>query len=372
MTARFRSVLLVIIIIIVAIAIAAFFSSLKKPMTQSMNGNGFANWKTMTVRNADRILGFTASGTISARDKINIYAEVSGILEESARRFEVGVAFEKGEPLIKIDDADYRNSVMAEKGNFLNLVIELIPDLKLDFPQSVDKWNNYLTDFDFEKPLPPLPKVDSNRERNFVAARSIYSMYYGVKSMEVTLESYIILAPFNGVVTEADVNPGVVVMNGQSLGEFINTDNFELEIPVSPHDVSGLKTGQKVSLSSQDFSGRLTGVIERINKKIDQASQTVKVFVSVSDKRLKDGMYLTAHIETKELKDVFEVPPSLLIDDDKLYVIRDSILDLQEIELVGMENGMAIVQGLPDGAVILGEKVSGIYDGMVVGKSGSN
>ena len=372
MTARFRSVVLVVIIIAAAVAIAAIFSSQKQPMRQNMNANGLADIKTITVKNTDKVLGFEASGTISARDKIEIYAEVSGIMLETEKRFEIGVTFKKGEPLIKIDNVDYRNSVLAEKSNLLTLIIELIPDLQLDFPQSVDKWKKYLADFDFDAPIPDLPETESDRERNFVAASGIFSKFYSVKSMEAILNQYTILAPFNGVVTEANVNPGEVIMNGQSLGEFINTDIYDLEVPVSPYDAENLTIGQKVDITSQDFSGHLTGTIDRINKKIEQTSQTVKVFITLSDSRLKDGMYLTAHIKTRELKNVFDVPPSLLIDEKKLYVLKDSIVTVSEIKVLGFENGKAIVQGLTDGAILVGENVSGIYDGMVISKSGMN
>lgn len=357
-----KSALIAGSIIVLGLLLSGFFSSQKKPMQINPGVQEKRELNTIVVANDLVDLQFEVSGTLYSRDKIDLYAEVSGVLEQGDKRFKEGVKFSKGEVIFHINDNVYRNSVLAQKSSFLNQLTELLPDLEIDFPETIKKWNSYLEQFDFDEPLKPLPEVTDIRERNYLAARDIYNLYYTIKGMEATLEKYTVRAPYDGIVTESNLNPGMLVMSSQDLGEFTSTDVYELEASVGLIEVRNLKLGQIVKLTSDDISGEFKGVIERINDKIDQASQTVKVYITTSDNRLKDGMYLTAHISTRTFESAVKIPHRLL-DNDIVYGLVDSTVVTYGVEIVGTENGNVIVTGLADGTVLLDEDLKGIADG---------
>jgi multidrug efflux pump subunit AcrA (membrane-fusion protein) len=154
----------------------------------------------------------------------------------------------------------------------------------------------------------------------------------------------------------------MLIRNGQDLGEFTSTDIYELEASVGLQDIRNIKRGQSVQLTSDDIPGHFEGVIARINDKIDQSSQTVIAYIATSDKRLKDGMYLTAHITTRTIKATIKVPQRV-IDDDFVYGLKDSTVIKYTVELIGTENGNVIINGVPDGVIILDEDLKNIADG---------
>lgn len=365
------TIILTVLIIMIGAGLASYLSSQKQPIKKTGSATAEQVIQTLTVENYDIPITFEIGGTIRALNKIDVYAEVSGVLQPLQKPFKEGQRFSQGEVIIKIDDAVYLNNLLAQKSSLLNQLTLLLPDLQIDFPVNAEKWENYLNEFELEMPLKPLPETGSDRERNYIAARNIYSQYYTLKSMEATLAKYTLTAPYDGVVTQSEINSGTLVRSGQMLGEFTNTAVYEMEASAGINEVQYLQPGQPVVLHSEDISGDFTGVVKRINEKIDQTTQTVTAYIAVKDARLKDGMYLTASISAAHIKDALKISSSLLVENDKLYVLQDSLLVLQSVEIVGEKDGEVIINGLPDGTQILAQKTERVFDGMKIARSES-
>jgi multidrug efflux pump subunit AcrA (membrane-fusion protein) len=300
-------------------------------------------------------------------DKVELFAEVSGILIRTPKRFKEGNRFSKGELLIQIDDAVYKNNVLAQKSGLLNQITLLLPDLSIDFPESAVKWERYLHNFDLAKPLASLPEPFSDQERYYVASRNIYNQFYQIKSMEETLAKYTIEAPYNGVITQSNINPGTLVRNGQKLGEFTNTSVYEMEASVGINNVQYLKIGDFVQLVSEDIAGNFRGQIQRINEVIDPSTQTVKVYIHTRDPNLKDGMYLIANINSDPIRNAFSLSKDLLVQDQaQVFAVENSTLVLKDIKIVREETAHILVTGLDDGTQILAEQFAEAREGMTI------
>jgi multidrug efflux pump subunit AcrA (membrane-fusion protein) len=320
----------------------------------------------MPVENGDILTTVTITGPLRALDRIDVYAEVSGILLPTSTPFRPGNRFAKGEPLIRIDDSVYRNNVLAQKSGLLNQLTLLLPDLSIDFPESAERWETYLAGFDLEKPLAPLPSAGSDKERYYVAARNIYNQFYTIKSMEATLAKYRIRAPYDGVVTASEINPGTLVRQGQKLGEFTSTDTYEMEAFADLDEVGLLEVEMPAILTSDDLPGTFQGRVNRINETIDQHTQLVAVYITTTDQRLRNGLYMTAAIESVPIYAAVRLPRSALVGDDRVWVIRDSTLALKDIEIAAVEDGHVIVRGLADGAAVVLDPPDEAVEGMKI------
>ena len=104
----------------------------------------------------------------------------------------------------------------------------------------------------------------------------------------------------------------------------------------------------------------------RINSTVDPSSQTIPVFVDVKGNGLKEGMYLEADLTGKEEQNVFEINRKLLIGDDKLFVVQDTLLDLVEIDPIYFKEETVLVRGLSDGTKLLAYNIPGAHVGMIV------
>ncbi len=352
---------------------AYFMSSLKEPPGKKEAVRKVRTVDTMQVFNTKVATSLPIQGELQAYDKIDIFSEVSGTLEPTERPFKVGSFFPKGSVLIKVDQEEARLGLLSQKSTFLNAITQMMPDLKIDYPDAFPKWRQYLENFDLEKKLAPLPEPGSKQEKLFVASRNIFTQYYNIKSTEERLDKYTLFAPFSGVITEAAINPGAVVRAGQKLGELMNTSRYELEATIPLSDLKYIDVGNSVTLASSDIDGEWKGRIRRINDRVDPNTQTVKVFIGLSGKGLREGMYLTGLVKATDLEEAVEIPRDLLIDQRAVYVVEDSILSLREVEVLRIDPDGAVVRGLSDGAPLLREPFPGIFDGMKVelGRSGN-
>ena len=182
-----------------------------------------------------------------------------------------------------------------------------------------------------EKATPELPETTSEKEKYFITGRGIFSSYYNVKNLEQRLSKYTIYAPLSGVFTEALVTDGTLVRAGQKLGEYIETGTYELEVAISKSYADFLKVGEQVRLSNLEKTEYFMGKVVRINGRVDQASQTITAFIEVSGDTLKEGQYLEANLNAKNESNAIEIDRSLLLEDDRIIVVRDYILDLIEV-----------------------------------------
>ncbi len=321
---------------------------------------------TQTVSNGTVPIIVPANGNLTAKRRVELFAEVQGVFKKGNKLFKAGQPYSAGETIIRIDASEYYASVQSAKSNLYNLITSIMPDLRLDYPEVYPKWQAYLSNFDLDRTTPSLPAMTSENEKYFISGRGILTNYYNVKNLEQRLSKYTIRAPFKGILTEALVTEGSLVRSGQKLGEFINMDVYELEVAVSKTFSDLLKVGEVVNLVTLDRNKTYNGIVTRINGRVDQASQTIKAFIEVSDSDLKEGMYLEANLNAKEEANAIEIDRNLLLENDKIFVVRDTILDLIDVKPVYFSDKKVVLKEVPDGVTIITKPVVGAYAGMLV------
>ena len=133
-----------------------------------------------TVENTSNPITITTSGNLAAKNRVDLYAEVQGIFKNSSRPFKPGTRFKKGAVLLELDKKEEEIALKAQKASLYNQLILLIPDLRLDYPEAVGKWDTYVRQFDVKAPLASLPEPDSEKEKLFLSGRNIYTTFYNV------------------------------------------------------------------------------------------------------------------------------------------------------------------------------------------------
>ncbi len=365
------SVLAGVVIIGASIFGARFIVNSKKdrrPKPQKVVKTVFVD----TVKNGAVPIIVPANGNLMAKRRVELYAEVQGVFRPGSKLFKTGQKYRGGEILIRIDASEYYASVQSAKSNLYNLITSIMPDLQLDYPEHFSKWQTYLANFDLSKSTPQLPEITSEKEKYFITGRGIYTSYYNVKNLEQRLSKYTIYAPFEGVLAEALVTEGTLVRAGQKLGEFINTGVYELQVAVSKTYGDFLRVGEQVTLHNLEKTQKYNGEVARINGRVDQASQTITVFIEVKGEQLKEGQYLEANLNAKQEENAVEISRSLLLDNNQVFVVRDSILDVIDVSPVYFGEKTVVVKDIPDDTPIVAKPVAGAYAGMLVSVFGES
>ncbi|NVK29017.1 MAG: HlyD family efflux transporter periplasmic adaptor subunit [Flavobacteriia bacterium] len=366
-----RVVVLSVLGSIALLAVAMLISSELSSQAQPPKRGGAKITKSIIIETANpgaTTFELPVYGKAEAYNRIELYAEVTGVLQSTSPAFLEGNRFSKGQTLLRIEDSEAKAALMSQRSNYINTLTQVLPDLKLDYPSIFSEWQAYLANMEVDKATPAPPSVSDAQAKIFLTSRGVYAAYHNLKSTEERLSKYHVLAPFNGVVTQSSIRPGTLVRAGQPLGVFIDPTSFEVEVSISLRYLDFLKEGNEVTLTSPDIHGEWSGSIIRINKGVDASSQTVKAYIGVKAENLREGMYLNGTLQGIELNDVSRVSRRYIIDNNHIWTVNpaDSTLVKKEIEIVEYNDQDALIRGLEKGDWFVNQVTPGAFQGMKV------
>ncbi len=307
-----------------------------------------------------------ATGKLKAVERFDIVAEVNGQLGKQALVFKEGKRYRKGELMLSINSKEYEMGLIAKKSDFITRITGVLADLKYDYPEAYQTWYDYVNSIDVKKPLPVIPKFNSDKEKFYLVSKGLYSQYYNLKSMEERLSKYDIRAPYNGVLIQAHAVGGEAVRPGSKLGTFINTAAFDLEVTYPLDVMKYIKIGTQAELHSSDFHKEWTGKVVRIGASIDAQTQSAKVFIRTSGKDLVEGMFLTASVQQEPIKNAMSISRKLIDNRGNVFVVENNRLKLKKVEVLESQDDMAIIKGLSPNDKVMTTVIKSAYNGMEV------
>ena len=320
---------------------------------------------TIKVKNGPYQVQIPSKGVLQAYKRVRITARVRGVMQTISPLFKTGQEYKFGQILIKIEPSEFRANVISQRAALYNLITSILPDLQLDFPNAYNQWDEYLKGFDLERPVPRLPVMEE-KVRLFVSGRGIISSYYSLQNLENTLTFYEIRAPFNGVLVSTNVTEGSLISPGQELGEFIAPGDYELMVALPKSYLSKITKGASVNVKSIDTDQIYSGIVSRINAKVNIKTQSVEVYIRMSDASLKEGMYMEADINAIEFNNVFALDRGLLNGSKQIFIVKDNKLILRKVSPIHFTETLAIINGLDDGEEIVAQPLIGAYSGMEI------
>jgi len=337
----------------------------KKNGTETtMAKSNYKSFATTTVALDTVNNSVNLTGRIVPLKKVAITSEVQGILKGARKKFEEGVRFRKGELLLSIDNEKFKYSLAAQKSQFVSTLVNSMSDIQLDYPEEFNKWNGFLGTIDVKKPLPPLPETENKRLAYFLSGKNIENEYYNIKSQEAELSDYQLYAPFDGVITEANVDVGDLVQPGVSLGEFIYTDSYEILSSVSASNLKFLRLGQEIDFYVTNINKKVAAKVNRFSENLDESTQSVNVYLTVRDSELRSGMYVEGDLPLNSYEKAIEISKDLLTRDEQVHVIEDSTIVSRKVKVVHYNEDTAIVQGLQDGDQLITEQITATEKGI--------
>jgi len=306
----------------------------------------------LEIRNSSIPIQVPIIGKLTAKNKISIYAEVSGVLEGSQKEFLAGQHYRAGEVMLKIKADEAELSLKSKRSDLLTAIATLLPELKLAYPTSYQAWSSYITQCNIEQKLAPLPTIHEERERFMVAGKGIPKHFYEIKALEARLDKYLITAPFEGTLISHSIRTGDLVRSGQELGVFIDPREYELEAKISIDDMASIRIKDRVKLEADRSSKVLPGSVERINQGIDPKTQMFSIFISIFDKSIYEGMYLSGKIITSTSQLGVRIPRTMLIDGNSILKYEDGHVFQQTVNVVAEQGEYVIVTDLAEGAQV--------------------
>ena len=245
----------------------------------------------------------SAVGTVTAFRGVDISSEVTGLVREVL--FKSGQNVKRGDLLIQLNaDADIAQLHSLEAAAELSATV-----LKRDQAQLAAEGVSQA-------------QVDAD-------AADLKSKRAQVAQQAAVVEKKAIRAPFNGRLGITTVNPGQYINTGDKLVTLQTIDPVYIDFFVPQKQISSLKLGQNLKVSSDAFAGQeFVGQVSSINPKIDTASRNVQVQATLSNQKqlLLPGMFANVALDVGD-KNKFVTLPQTAISynpyGSTVFVVKD-------------------------------------------------
>ncbi|MEA3461796.1 MAG: efflux RND transporter periplasmic adaptor subunit [Bacteroidota bacterium] len=366
---RIVIVVSVLIILLVAYGLMRFLIAQKEapPVRRSMEARRYV--RVEPVKYSRIASEVSEKGRLSSIAEIDIVAEASGKIQSGAVVLKKGSKFSKGDVLFEVYPDEAILSLKARKSQYQNTLAGIIPDLVIDFPEAEEAFTAFFSSIEVDKALPPMPEIQDDKLKIFLASRNVISEYYSIQRDELQLRRRTVLAPFNGTYREVYMELGAYTNTGGRVARAIQTDHLEMEAALVREEAAWVNVGDPVQVVSESRSLSWKGTVIRKGQFVDENTQSQTIFIRIkpeSKQTLLAGEYLTAVFPVRPIKDVMEIPRNAVFNSNEVFVVRQGRLAKEKIEVIKENDRTLIFKGIPEGDTIVVQQLINVSEGTVV------
>ncbi|MCX5768494.1 MAG: efflux RND transporter periplasmic adaptor subunit [Gemmatimonadetes bacterium] len=256
-------------------------------MPQTVSSVTIGSENVVVVGNATLNSGPTISGTLAAEKTASIRAEIGGPVV--AVLIEPGQRVSKGTALARIDESAVREAWLSARSGVT---------------QATMAADNAVRDLSRAEKLLAAGAIAENalegaRRGNLGAQAQLEDAKARLASAQRNLDNTVVKSPYDGVVSEKQVNPGDVVAPGAPLFTVVDPSTMRLEGAVPADQLAQVRMGAPVIFSITGYPGKsYTGAITNIYPSADPQTRQVRVYVRIPNaaQGLVAGLYATGRV----------------------------------------------------------------------------
>lgn len=375
-----KTIIISVLVLLISAAIT-FFVFMTEPEAQ----REAATKKTamlvdvVQVNRGDYVPTVIATGTVQAAKDITLSPQVGGEIVSISENFIPGSFVKKGEVLLQINPADYRNVLQLRQSDLQLARSDL----------SVEMGRQDVARKDFE--LIGAEMAASNkdlvlRKPQLEAARAnVAASEAAVNQARLDLQRTTIRAPFDAHIISRNVNAGSQVAPGAELGRLVGMDEYWVAANVPMSKINWLSFAEKDEAKASDVkvtnstswpnSQFRSGKLFRLVGALDAQTRMARVLVSVPDPLARStrsdtipplmiGTFVETHIEAREIKDAVRLNRDYIRKDETVWVMEDGKLSIRDVEILFQDADYAYIsKGLSDNDMVVTTDLSTVVEG---------
>lgn len=306
-------------------------------------------------------------GNLQAFEESPIFARTNGYLLRWYK--DIGSKVKKGELLAAIDTPEI-DQELSQARAAREQVKSALDLAKI----SADRWANLRKSDSVSQ-----QEADQQASGYQQALANLAAADANVRRLE-QLESFKnVYAPFSGVLTRRNVDPGALINSGagaagQQLFNIARVDPLRVYVSVPQAYAPSMKTGVKAAVTLQEFPGqKFLGMVARTADAIDPATRTLNTEVDVpnKDNKLLPGSFGQVHFATGTSVPRITIPVNAMLfraEGPRVAVVdKDSKVHLQPIS-IGRDFGatLEILGGLDESNQIIINPSDSLEEGQQV------
>ncbi len=311
----------------------------------------------------------SGTGRMSSISEVDIIAEASGKILKGDIMLKRGARFKKGQKLFSVYNDEAKLALQSKKSQFLNTLANLLPDIKVDYPQHEKVFMDFFSSIDFEKDLPDFPDVKDSQLKVFLASRNVQSDYFSIQKDELQLKRYSVYASFDGTLTDVYLEIGSYTNMGGRVAHAIRTDQLEMEVPLQRFDADWVKIGDLVKVTAASTGLEWTGKVIRKAQMVDENTQSRGIFVQLSPKSGQEvlvGEYLFAEFPGQSIENAMEIPRTAVFNSNEVFIVDEGRLVKKQINVIKTNESTLIYNGVKEGLMVVTQPLINVLEGTPV------
>lgn len=289
-------------------------------------------------------------GIVLPSDIVEIRMMVDGIVESDV--LTTGKKFKKDDVLIKLDRLELLYQVIIQRLEYKKMIQEILPQIKDEYPEQFNKWNEYEKSISQTENVSPLPKLELKGEEDLVLSKGINKKYYEVKSIENKAQEHYYIAPFSGYVLESLTHKGKTIKKGETLLNVARDSDKIVTAFIPIKDITSYNKETTFNLIGKN--GNLLSKAYLKNwSPTPSDPNTVKATFEIESKNkvsIKEEVTIS-QTQSNEQRNKF-IPESAVIDNQLYLYNEDGIFNLSII-IQSTKKDSVEVSGLPDRCFII-------------------
>ena len=241
--------------------------------------------------------GPTISGSLEPEQAATVRAEVAGPVKQT--HLDAGQRVRRGALLATLDDAAVRDSYYSARSAVRSAESSL----------ELARRNLERTERLEQAGAVPERELETARVTATSADGALADAKARLAGATKQLEDTRVRAPFDGVVSERQVDAGDVVQVGAPLFTIVDPRRLRLEASVPANEIGRLRIGTSVEFTVTGTERRVTGRIDRINPVVDPATRQVRIYATIpnADQGFVAGLFAEGRVAT-DTKRAIAVP----------------------------------------------------------------
>jgi RND family efflux transporter MFP subunit len=335
--------------------------------------------RTAPARASDNTIAVTWPGNTEAFEQANIYARASGYV--SRREVDIGSHIKSGQLLVEITAPELEHQIAQAQGTLAQMQAALeLAKANRDLAQVTwgrDKklvGQGWVT---LEQGDTDRLTLQAREAAVAVAAANITAQEAQLRVLNQQKAYQSVVAPFDGVITQRNVDIGSLVQADATSGTFLFTlmhsDTIRIQLYVPQDEAFGLAPGVEAVVRVPEMPGRdFPGTVTRIADALQPGTRTLLTEIDVPnpDHALSPGIYCTVGLKIPRKTPSLMVPSESIIFNREglsVAVVQDGVARIHPITVVrDLGTTVEVSMGVKDGDQVILNPPVDLTDGRKV------
>lgn len=343
-------------VLVASVAIAALLIATKQEPPRAEKPLEGSLVEVIRIGAGRHEVDLNAKGTVVPAMEIILQAEVGGRVTWQSKELVPGGRFKKGEPIVKVDNRDYRLAVESVRSEVRRARLEYTLE-KRRAEVAKREWNSF-GETDASDEQRALAQREPQLEAALLAVKAAES---ALKKAELDLQRATMRAPFNAMVVTESVDLGQLISPQTTVARLVGTDEYHVQVSVP---IASLRTirartqdepGSPVTITQRVGQGTIQrrGEVIRQLPDLDPGGAMARILVRIenplgdkSELPLLLGSFVDVAIEAQPIQGAIRVPRVALHNGRNVFVMNDqNLLEIRDVEIVWGEPDAVLVRG---------------------------